>query len=190
MAALIRRFRGERLKGGGDAFVTLYRAVVGQQISLKAADSIRARLEARIGRITPDNLARRRLSTLRQCGLSENKAVSLKGIARFFIDERITPGYWKKHEFDELRGKLLALKGIGEWTFEMFAIFYLKHPDVYPVGDVGLINAIQANYGASYGNGGKLDRRQILELGETWAPWRTVATWYLWRGIDPDPVFY
>ncbi len=186
MARLMRRFPHEHLKGGGDAFVTLYRAVVGQQISLKAADSIRARVETRIGRITPDNLLRRRHATLRQCGLSENKVVFLKGIARFFIDEKVTAEYWDRHGFDELRNQLLALKGIGEWTFEMFAIFYLQHPDVYPVGDVGLLNAIQANYG----NGGKLDRRQILALGEAWSPWRTVATWYLWRCIDPDPVFY
>ena len=182
----MRRFPHEYLNGGEDAFTTLYRAVVGQQISLKAADSIRAKLEKRIGGVTPDNLVRRRVKTLRQCGLSENKVAFLQGIAKFFIDEKITAEYWAKYEFEALREKLLALKGVGEWTFEMFAIFYLKHPDVYPVGDMGLLNAIQKNYG----NGGKLDHRQILALGETWAPWRTVATWYLWRGIDPDPVSY
>lgn len=186
MARLIRRFPGEHLRGGNDAFMTLYRAVVGQQISLRAADSIRDRLREKVGKITPRNVIRRRRATLRGCGLSENKVLFLKNIARFFIDEKINRSYWREHSFDEIQEKLLAIKGIGEWTFQMFAIFYLKHPDVYPAGDAGLVNAIQKYYGPCREPG----RQQILALGERWVPWRTVATWYLWRGIDPEPVFY
>ena len=184
MGELIRRFSGDRLRGGADAFETLCRAIIGQQISLKAADSIRSKLEHRIGRLTPDNVNRRRHGTLRKCGLSENKARFLKSAADFFIAERVTDGYWKRHDFDVIHRRLTEVKGVGEWTFQMFAIFYLKHPDVYPVGDLGLVNAVRKLYGRN------LDCEQILVLGETWSPWRTVATWYLWRSIDPDTVVY
>ena len=186
MAKLIRRFPNDCLSGTNNAFETLCRAVIGQQISLKAADSIRAQLESRIGRLTPDNVNHRRHATLRQCGLSESKAGYLKNIARFFVTERITVRYWQQHDLDATRRKLTALKGVGEWTFQMFAIFYLKHPDIYPVGDLGLVNAIQKYYG----RGRPLEHSRIAALGESWAPWRTVATWYLWRSIDPDPVIY
>ncbi len=186
MAELICRFPNEHLRGRGDAFETLCRAIIGQQISLQAADSIRAKLERRIGRLTPDNVRRRRPTTLRQCGLSENKARCFKALADFFAAERVAGGYWQRHDFDVIHRKLTAIKGIGEWTVQMFAIFYLQHPDIYPVGDMGLVNAIQNLYARSR----PLKRERILVLGENWAPWRTVATWYLWRSIDPKPVVY
>ena len=186
MAALIRRFPNEHLHGRGDAFKTLCRSIIGQQISLKAADSIHERLKCRIGQLTPVNVKRRRHTTLRQCGLSENKAHCLKSLAKLFIDEHITAGYWRRHNPDTIYTKLTSVKGIGEWTFQMFAIFYLQHPDIYPVKDMGLINAIQNLYGGNRA----IKHKQLLTLGETWAPWRTVATWYLWRSIDPEPVIY
>ncbi len=186
MAKLIRRFPNDHLRGRGSAFETLCRAIIGQQISLKAAASIRSELERRIGRLTPDNMSRRQHATLRQCGLSESKAGYLKALADFFASERVTGAYWRQRDFDDIRRQLIAVKGVGEWTFQMFAIFYLKHPDVYPVGDMGLVNAIQNLYGRNR----TLKHEQLLALGENWAPWRTVATWYLWRSIDPKPVVY
>ncbi len=186
MAELIRRFPGDHLRGRGDAFETLCRAVIGQQISLPAAAGIRRNLERGIGRLTPGNVNRRRHATLRRYGLSENKARCLQALAGLFLSERVTRGYWQRHEFDAVHRRLTAVKGIGEWTFQMFAIFYLKHPDIYPVGDAGLVNAVQNLYGRKR----TLARDQILTLGENWAPWRTVATWYLWRSIDPKPVIY
>ena len=186
MAKLIRRFPRQHLKGRGDAFDTLCRAVIGQQISLRAADSIRATLEQRVGALTADNIKRRRRNTLRQCGLSQNKTDCIKLLADLFISENADDDYWRRHELHEIRRKLTAVKGVGEWTFQMFAIFYLKHPDIYPLGDMGLVNAIQNLYGGKR----TLQREQILTLGERWAPWRTVATWYLWRSIDPEPVIY
>ena len=186
MAKVIRQFPNDYLHGGNDAFETLYRAIVGQQISLKAAASIRSKLEQKIGKITPDNIKSRRRKTLRQCGLSENKTSFLKSTAEFFIAERATKKYWRQHDFDDIHQKLISIKGVGEWSFQMFAIFYLKHPDIYPIGDMGLINALQKNYSPNR----ILTREKISKLGETWTPWRTVATWYLWRSIDPDPIVY
>ncbi len=186
MARLVSDFSGSCLRGGGDAFATLCRAVVGQQISLQAADSVWRKLLAHFGALAPRKLHRCHFETLRRCGLSQRKAQYLKNIARFFVDGRITPRYWRQRPLDEVREALLAITGVGRWTFEMFAIFYLKHPDVVPLGDLGLVNAMERQY-----NGGrKLGDKRVAAIAARWAPWRTVATWYLWRSIDPKPVVY
>ena len=186
MAKLIKQFRGSYLEGSRDAFTILCRAVVGQQISLSAADSIWQRLNAHFGKIKPLAIHRCHLRTMRRCGLSLQKANYLKNIARFFVHQNIRPAYWEHHQFEELQTQLLNIKGVGHWTFQMFAIFYLKHPDILPLGDLGLINAIYRQY-----NGGtQLSPKRVQAITEHWVPWRTVATWYLWRSIDPDPVTY
>ena len=186
MASLIKRFRHSYLSGGRDAFTTLCRAVVGQQISLQAADSIWQRLEAHFGTLKPTAIHYCHFKTLRQCGLSAQKAQYLKNIARFFVHGKIVPAYWRRREFKELQSTLLAIKGVGEWTFQMFAIFYLKYPDILPLGDLGLLNAIYKEYN----HGKKLPTKNLYKITTRWQPWRTVATWYLWRSIDPEPVVY
>ena len=186
MANLIGRFKRSYLSGGRDAFTTLCRAVVGQQISLQAADNIWQRLEAHFGTMKPTAIHYCHFKTLRQCGLSAQKAQYLKNIAHFFVHQKITPAYWHRHEFEELQNTLLAIKGIGYWTFEMFAIFYLKYPDILPLGDLGLLNAIYK----AYNHGKKLPTKRLAKITKRWQPWCTVATWYLWRSIDPEPVVY
>lgn len=186
MANLIKRFKRSYLSGGRDAFVTLCRAIVGQQISLQAADSIWLRLEAHFGVIKPPAIRHCRIQTLRRCGLSEQKARYLKNIAQFFVSQKITSVYWRRHDYETLRSTLLAIKGVGPWTFEMFAIFYLKSPNVLPLGDLGLLNAIYKEYN----HGRKLSARRLAQITAGWRPWCTVATWYLWRSIDPEPVVY
>jgi len=186
MARLVREFRGSVLRGGGDAFETLCRAVVGQQISLQAADSVWRNLLAHFGdEMMPHRIHRCHLGTLRRCGLSQNKARCLKNIAQFFVHRRVTPRYWRR-PLDETRAALLSITGIGPWTFEMFAIFYLKHPDVLPLGDLGLVNAMEQQYN----DGRRLAAARLRTIAARWEPWRTVATWYLWRSIDPEPVVY
>lgn len=186
LGRIIRAHRGECLQGRGDAFETLLRAVVGQQISVKAAGSICDKLHARLGALAPDAVRRRRLDTLRRCGLSENKARCAKRIAEFFHAENISRDYWRARDFDEIRRRLLEIKGIGVWTFEMFAIFHLRHPDVLPLGDLGLVAAIRNHYN----DGDPLDSARLEAITAPWRPWRTVATWHLWRSIDPEPVAY
>ena len=186
MARLIKDYAGSCLHGGGDPFATLCRAVVGQQISLKAADSVWGRLLAHFGAVTPGRLHRCRHETLRRCGLSRQKATYLKNVARFFVCERVTRRYFRAREFDQVRDALLAIPGIGPWTFEMFAIFYLQHPDVLPLGDLGLVQALERQYARR----GRLSERRRAAITARWRPWRTVATWYLWRSIDPEPVVY
>ena len=186
MANLIACFRTSYLSGGQDAFITLCRAIVGQQISVRAADSIWLKLEAHFDNLKPSAIYNCHFKTLRRCGLSAQKAQYLKNIAYFFVDKKITPAYWHRCEPEELQSTLLAIKGVGQWTFEMFAIFYMKYPDVLPLGDLGLLNAIYKEYNC----GKKISTKRLYKITSLWQPWRTVATWYLWRSIDPDTVVY
>ena len=186
LADLIKTYGHERLRGRSDAFVALARAIVGQQISVRAADSVWNQLEERLTELTPPEVMRRRHTTLCRCGLSQQKARYLRAIASFFIRENVDADYWRRHSHEVLRERLLAIPGIGPWTFEMFAIFYLHHPDVLPLSDLGLINAISR----LYNHGRPMSRRRLRALGERWSPWCTVATWYLWRSIDSEPVVY
>lgn len=188
MARIIRNYKGERMVGSDDAFETLARSIVGQQISVKAAASIWAAMEKRLKTISPEKIARCRMTSLRACGLSQNKAAYIRNIAAFFRAHGITPRsrYWENIDAAEARAQLLEIKGVGEWTWQMFAIFYLKQPDILPLRDLGLVNAIRGNYA----DGAPLKPKDLARITEVWQPWRTVATWYLWRSIDPEPVAY
>ena len=188
MARIIRGYKGERLISdrNANAFETIARAVVGQQISVKAAASVWANLERRLKKITPEKIARCRKTSLRACGLSEGKANYVKNIAAFFLSRNIKPRYWRTIDADTAREQLLDIKGVGEWTWQMFAIFYLKQPDILPLSDLGLINAIRKHYAG----GEALEQAELARITDVWRPWRTVATWYLWRSIDPEPVSY
>lgn len=186
LSRLISKYGHERLRRRSDAFVALSRAIIGQQISVRAADSVWHKLEARLTEVTPLTVSRRRRQTLCHCGLSKQKAVYLKAVAVFFIEEDVTVHYWRRHSYEVLRERLLAVPGIGPWTFEMFAIFYLHYPDVFPLTDLGLIKAINR----LYNHGRPTSRARLLALGKQWSPWCTVATWYLWRSIDGEAVVY
>lgn len=188
MARLIERYKNSYLRGRGDAFETLCRAIVGQQISLQAADSIWARFTDRCVPLNPQTLYRKRVSTLATCGLSKQKAMCVKEVAKFFVQRNITPRsrYWERMDYSNAFETLTEIKGVGTWTFEMFAIFHLRAPDILPLGDLGLIKAVANEYGYSE----LPTRNQLEEIAAGWAPWRTVATWYLWRSIDPEPVVY
>jgi len=194
LAQLIEQYEGEALARREDGFYTLVRAIVGQQISVKAADAIWARLIKKIQPLTPSKIARTRLSTLRALGLSEQKAQYMKNIAVFWlaqgIKDEIQAGggnlYWQSLSDDEVIDQLTTIKGIGRWTAEMFLIFHLSRPDVLPLQDLGLLKAIDLHYPS------KKPRKKsdYLALAEDWRPYRSIATWYLWRALDPVPVAY
>jgi DNA-3-methyladenine glycosylase II len=186
MAALIARYPDAILGNRGDPFQTLARAIVGQQISVKAADSIWARFAALAGTVAPERIVTRELDALAACGLSRRKAEYLRDLAGHFVDARIEPARWKKMEDEAVIAELVDVRGIGRWTAEMFLIFNLRRPDVWPVDDIGLQKAVALHY-----LGGERPTPKILrQHGERHAPWRTVATWYLWRSLDPAVVQY
>ncbi|MGD9942521.1 MAG: DNA-3-methyladenine glycosylase [Burkholderiaceae bacterium] len=178
----------------GDPFQTLARSIVGQQISVKAAQSVWNRFAAACRDVTPQRVSRMRSSTLRACGLSERKSEYLKDLARHFVTHEVDPARWPALDDDAVIAELCAVRGIGRWTAEMFLIFNLMRPDIYPLDDIGLLRGIALHYREFGAPDGallsKVTRAQSAEIGERWRPWRTVATWYLWRSLDPLPVEY
>lgn len=170
----------------GDPFRTLARSIVGQQISVKAAEAVWNKFAKAAGDVLPDRVARMRINTLRASGLSERKAEYLKDLAKHFRDGSVNPDRWENLDDEAIIEELVQVRGIGRWTAEMFLIFNLLRPDVYPVDDLGLLNAL----GLAYNNGERVSKEHAKALGEAWQPWRTVATWYFWRSLDPVPVEY
>lgn len=187
MARIIGAYEGETLEGRNDPFLTLARAIVGQQISVKAADAVWNRLETGLGgQVAPTPVLALDADALRSHGLSRQKAVYLHDLARYFDEERHTIDNWDDMTDEELIRSLTSIRGIGRWTAEMFLIFHLLRPDVFPVDDIGLQKAVFRHY---Y-NDEKQPLKTLRQHGERWRPYRSVATWYLWRSLDPVPVAY
>lgn len=185
---IIKTYKGETLTGKNDPFFTLARSIVGQQISVKAADSVWRKLEAATAKkgLSPQTILRMRETTLRNCGLSAMKVTYLKDLARYFTDEAHVVAGWAKMDDEALIKSISSIRGIGRWTAEMFLIFHLMRPDVLPVDDIGLQKAVEKHYS----HGMRLTPSELRRHGEQWRPWRSVATWYLWRSLDPVPVEY
>lgn len=175
------------LTSRGNPFVTLARSIVGQQISVKAAETVWQRFLVTCGkRPTPQSVQRAGLTGLREAGLSQRKAEYVIDLSQHFIDKLVHPTRWASMEDEGVIQELTAIRGIGRWTAEMFLIFNLQRPDVLPLDDVGLLKAISLHYFS----GEPVSRFEAREVSQAWQPWRTVATWYLWRSLDPVPVEY
>jgi DNA-3-methyladenine glycosylase II len=170
----------------GDAFSTLARAIVGQQLSVKAAQSVWNRLCAELAAMTPAAMLGTSSDRLRACGLSGSKVLYLKDLAARFDSGALESQTWSALDDEAVISRLVEVKGIGRWTAEMFLIFYLNRPDVLPLDDLGLQRAMRV----CYNRGRALSAARMRKLGARWAPWRSVATWYLWRSLDPIPVQY
>jgi len=186
LATLVERFSGTALASRGDPFATLVRSIVGQQISVKAADSVWARCLAAVPEVTPGGVLESEPETLRACGLSARKVEYVLDLARHFADGQIQVQHWSSLSDAEIIGELTAVRGVGVWTAEMFLIFNQLRPDILPLDDIGLQKAVALHYC----HGERPGRRFLVEQGERWRPWRSVATWYLWRSLDPLPVEY
>ncbi len=183
---LIARFQGLALGSRGDAFSTLARSIVGQQISVKAAQSVWNRLSGRLSAVSPAAVSRTRISTLRACGLSGQKALYLRDLSRNFLDGTLDAHRWHSLGDEAVIAELTLVKGIGRWTAEMFLMFFLARPDVLPLADLGLQRAMRLHYNRAR----PLTAARMQKIGAAWAPWRSVATWYMWRSLDPIPVEY
>ena len=189
MADFVQQYSGVSLMSRGDPFVTLARSIVGQQISVKAADSIWQRVVAALPVMTPVTVlaaVSEGPESLRACGLSARKVEYLGDLAAHFHDGQIHVDHWSAMSDAEIIAELTAVRGIGVWTAEMFLIFNQLRPDVFPLDDIGLQKAIALHYFA----GERPLRKALSEFGERWRPWRSVATWYLWRSLDPVAVEY
>lgn len=192
LGALFPRFPGEILGGSGDAFQTLANAIVGQQISVKAGASIWARLEAHTGAVRPGAILASDDAALRACGLSGRKVEYLRGIAEAFSDGRIDPKRWPAMDDEAVITELTGLRGIGRWTAEMYLIFHLGRLDILPLDDIAFLRGCARLYAWDdlTDAGRSVLARRVAQHAERWRPWRTVAVWYIWRTLDPEPVVY
>ncbi len=175
------------LASRGEPFLTLARAVVGQQISVKAADAVWGRFIALVGeRPQPPAVLNQTPEALRAVGLSRRKVEYVLDLAAHFEANKVHPQQWAEMPDEAIIRELTAIRGIGRWTAEMFLIFNLRRPDVLPLDDAGLVKAISLHYFS----GEPVSRFEAREVAQAWRPWSTVATWYLWRSLDPVAVEY
>jgi len=186
MKRLIPQFGDVGLQSRGDAFVTLARSIVGQQISVKAAQSVWHRFEVLPKKMTPANVLKLKIDDMRAAGLSARKVEYLVDLALHFDAGSVHVKNWESMDDEAIIAELIAIRGIGRWTAEMLLIFHLMRPNVLPLDDVGLINGISK----SYFSGESVSRSDAREVAGAWAPYCTVATWYIWRSLDPLPVAY
>ncbi|MCJ0762824.1 DNA-3-methyladenine glycosylase family protein [Variovorax terrae] len=186
MKRLIPAFGDACLESRGDAFTTLARSIVGQQISVKAAQTVWDRFAGLPRRMTPANVLKLKVDDMRASGLSARKIEYLVDLALHFDSGAVSAGNWQSMDDDAIIAELVGIRGIGRWTAEMFLIFHLMRPNVLPLDDVGLISGISKNYFS----GDPVSRSDAREVAAAWAPYCSVATWYIWRSLDPLPVAY
>ncbi|KQW57605.1 MULTISPECIES: DNA-3-methyladenine glycosylase family protein [unclassified Variovorax] len=186
MKRLIPKFGDACLESRGDAFTTLARSVVGQQISVKAAQSVWDKFAALPRKLTPANVLKLKVDDMRGAGLSARKIEYLVDLALHFDSGMVHVDAWKDMSDELIIEELVAIRGIGRWTAEMFLIFHLMRPNVLPVDDLGLLNGISVNYFS----GDPVSRSDARDVAVAWAPYCSVATWYIWRSLDPVPVAY
>jgi DNA-3-methyladenine glycosylase II len=192
LCEIIKKNQHQILISKNNPFNTLIKSILGQQISVKAAQSIYGRLlELVENDISPSKITAINKKDLRRIGLSRQKIEYINNISDHFINNprNTSNSYFLSSSKDEIYNNLINIKGVGEWTIEMFFIFYMTLPDIMPLKDIGLINAIKKAY-----NLVNLDKKteyeSILNISDKWRPYRTVATWYLWQMIDDELVEY
>jgi DNA-3-methyladenine glycosylase II len=181
---LIPKFGPVHLLSRGDSFVTLARSVVGQQISVATAQAVWERIESACPKLVPQQIIKLGAAKLIACGLSKRKTEYILDLAQHFVSGALHIGKWTSMDDEAVIAELTQIRGIGRWTAEMFLIFNLSRPDVLPLDDLGLIRAISVNYFS----GEPVTRSEAREVAANWEPWRTVATWYMWRSLDPLPA--
>lgn len=186
LGKLINKYNKDFLYSKSDPFKTLARSIIGQQISVKAAESIWKKFENKCKKVSPQKVKKIHYMSLKSCGLSPQKITYLKNLSEAFINKSLNPKNWSKLKDEEIILQLTKIKGIGKWTAEMYLIFNLCRPDVFPANDIGLIRGICKCYNLEY----PITEQHAINLSKKWMPWRSVATWYFWRSLDPIPVKY
>ena len=186
LKVIINRFPKESLLLNDNHYHALLNSIIGQQISISAASAIKNRFFSIDKNIVPSKVLSFKDTAMKECGLSRQKILYIKNISKFFIFNK---SYFKNiNEYDEIeiKEKLISIKGVGNWTAEMFLLFSFGSPNIFPQGDLGFIKAISKSYKKEL----PLNDAYIKKLKEKWTPYCSVATWYLWRSIDPVTVSY
>ena len=182
LSEIVEKYPDGNLESRGRLFETTIRSIVGQQISVIAADAIWARLVDKIGDITPENVLALPMEEVAKCGLSGQKTDYIFGLAN--NSEDLLGQDWDNMTDTEIIKHLTKFRGIGPWTAEMMLMFSFMRPDVFSIGDIGLIKAVKLLVPTAQ------TKEDVLKISHRWSPYRTAASWYLWRMLDPIPVGY
>ena len=183
---IIDQFSNQSLQLDDNSFHALVNSIIGQQISVSAANSMKKKLFALKRNITPRTIKNLKKNDLKKCGLSKQKILYINNIADFFLQNKEFVNQLNKANDLEIREKLIEIKGIGNWTVDMFLIFTHGSSNIFPSGDLGFVKAISKHYKKDL----PLNDKFLSILFKRWSPYSSMATWYLWRSLDPIPVSY
>tara|TARA_B100000424_G_C22827746_1_gene442369 strand:- start:348 stop:911 length:564 start_codon:yes stop_codon:yes gene_type:complete len=187
MKILIKKYDDTTLSTRKDIFYSLCKSIIGQQISVAAANSVFKKFNnACKGKITPKNVKKIGMNKLKKCGLSKQKAKGIKELSIKFINKSFNPKLIKKMNDEEAIQYLSTLRQIGRWSAEMILLFTFNRSNIWPVQDIGLLRAISNNYKKKY----LPPQKFVIYLKNKFSPYCSVATWYLWRSIDDEPIQY
>ena len=183
---LIKTYKNEHLNLNNNYFHSLINSIIGQQISVSAADSMKNKFFNIKTNITPLSVSKFKTNDLRKCGLSRQKILYIRNISKFFIENKSFIKNIEKYSEDEIFNRLIQIKGVGKWTIHMFLMFSYGSPNIFPIGDLGFLKAISKLYNHKL----PISERKLKHLNKKWSPYSSQATWYLWRSLDPIPVNY
>ena len=183
---LIQTYMNEHLNLNSNYFHSLINSIIGQQISVSAADSMKTKFFKLKRNITPQTVSKLRTTDLRKCGLSRQKILYIRNISKFFLQNKKFIKNINKTSEEEIYNNLIEIKGVGNWTIHMFLMFSYGSSNIFPTGDLGFLKAISKLYKVQL----PISERKLKLLYKKWSPYSSQATWYLWRSLDPIPVNY
>ena len=183
---LIQTYRNEYLNLNSNYFHSLINSIIGQQISVSAADSMKTKFFKLKRNITPQTVSKLSTIDLRKCGLSRQKILYIRNISNFFLQNKKFIKNINKSSEEEIYTNLIEIKGVGNWTIHMFLMFSYGSSNIFPTGDLGFLKAISKLYKVQL----PISERKLKLLYKKWSPYSSQATWYLWRSLDPIPVNY
>ncbi len=183
---LIQTYSNEYLNLNSNYFHSLINSIIGQQISVSAADSMKTKFFKLKRNITPQTVSTLRTADLRKCGLSRQKILYIRNISKFFLQNKKFIKNINKSSEEEIYNNLIEIKGVGNWTIHMFLMFSYGSSNIFPTGDLGFLKAISKLYKVQL----PINERKLKLLYKKWSPYSSQATWYLWRSLDPIPVNY
>ena len=183
---LIQTYRNEYLILNSNYFHSLINSIIGQQISVSAADSMKTKFFKLKRNITPQTVSKLRTTDLQKCGLSRQKILYIRNISKFFLQNKKFIKNITKSSEEEIYNNLIEIKGVGNWTIHMFLMFSYGSSNIFPTGDLGFLKAISKLYKVQL----PISEKKLKLLHKKWSPYSSQATWYLWRSLDPIPVNY
>ena len=187
MKKLIKKYSDNNLTTRKDVFFSLCKSIIGQQISVAAANSVFSKFKlACKGKINPKNVNLLKTSNLKKCGLSRQKAKGIKELSKKFLNKSFNPKLINNMSDVQAIEYLSSLRQIGKWSAEMILLFTYNRPNIWPIQDIGLLRAISNNYKKKY----LPPKNFVKKLNTKFSPYCSVATWYLWRSIDNEPIQY